>query len=326
MAGSVSWRRNRCGCDTPLMHGIALGTLALAAALGSGSAAAAALRHCDDPPPLSAAQQDRLFRFSALVRDSLQTSGHSLAIIARAGLDLRRFGQRYSHAGLSLQASPNTPWSVRQLYYDCDQRAPRLFDQGLPGFLLGGADPALGHVVVLLLPAPAAQALEATALNNAQALRLLAGRYSANAHAFSTRYQNCNQWLAELLALAWGGLADGAGRSAAQAWLRQQGYAPTRMALHNPLLMLAGLLLPWLHTDDHPADALAQQTFEVSMPAAIEAFVRRQVPGAQRIEFCHDTQQMVVRQGWQPLADGCNAAAGDRVIPLAPMAAPAAGA
>jgi hypothetical protein len=259
---------------------------------------------------------------------TLDQSGQRLALIARAGTDLRRFGQRYSHAGIALLASPNTPWSVRQLYYDCDAGQPRLFDQGLPGFLLGGADPALGHIVLLLLPAPEAGALEAAALDARQALRVLGSSYSANAHAFSTRYQNCNQWVAELLAQAWGGLPADVpdARAQAQQWLRQQGYQPTRMQVANPLVTLAAALMPWLHTDDHPAGAVQAQQFDVSMPASIEAFVRRQVPGAQRIELCHDTRRMVLRQGWAPIGDGCQPAAGDRVIPLGAAPARAAGA
>ena len=299
--------------------------LGLAGLLAAGAAQADLLRHCAAAAPLDAAQHDRLFRVSAVVRSVLDGSGHRLALIARAGTDLRRFGQRYSHAGISLLASPNTPWSVRQLYYDCDLAQPRVFDQGLPGFLLGGADPDQGHTVLLLLPGAPAQLLEATALDARQALRVLGSTYSANAHAFSTRYQNCNQWVAELLAQAWGGLpGDGAdARARAQQWLQQQGYAPTRIQVANPLVMLAGALVPWLHTDDHPADALQAQQFDVSMPASIEAFVRRQVPGVQRVEFCHDAHKMVVRQGWHPIADGCEPAAGDRVIPLG--AAPVSG-
>jgi hypothetical protein len=299
--------------------------LGAAALLASAAVQADVLRHCATPPPLDAAQQDRLFRFSALVRDTLDGAGHRLALIARAGTDLSRFGLRYSHAGISLRASPNTPWSVRQLYYDCDQAAPRLFDQGLPGFLLGGADPAQGHIVLLLLPERAALPLEAAALDTRQALRVLGGTYSANAHAFSTRYQNCNQWVAELLAQAWGALpADAPGdgpRAQAQQWLRQQGYVPTRIQVRNPLVTLAGAVVPWLHTDDHPAEAVRAQQFDISMPDAIEAFVRRQVPGVQRIEFCHDTRAMVVRRGWVPLGVGCQPADGDQVIPL--VAAPA---
>jgi hypothetical protein len=297
--------------------------LGVALALAAGAAQADLLRHCAPPPPLDAVQHDRLFRFAALVRETLDQSGQRLALIARAGTDLRRFGQRYSHAGIALLASPNTPWSVRQLYYDCDASQPRLFDQGLPGFLLGGADPAEGHIVLLLLPAPAAAPLEAAALDARQAFRVLGSRYSANAHAFSTRYQNCNQWVAELLAQAWGGLpADAPGaRAQAQQWLQQQGYQPTRMQVRNPLVTLAGMVMPWLHTDDHPASAVQAQQFDVSMPASIEAFVRLQVPGAQRIALCHDTQKMVVRQGWAPFDGGCNSAPGDRVLPDLPAAA-----
>lgn len=306
--------------------------LACLLVLAAPEARADLLRHCAAPPMLDAAQQDRLFRFAALVRDELQASGATLALVARAGLDLQRFGQRYSHAGISLQASPNTPWSVRQLYFDCEAGRPRLFDQGLPGFVLGGASPDQGHVVLWLLPPAAAQPLERSALDNRQALRLLGGRYSANAYAFGTAYQNCNQWVAELLALAWGGLGDAAGlpaddttatRRQAQAWLQQQGYVPTRITVHNPLVTLAGALIPWLHTADHPADAVRRQQFDLSLPASIEAFLRHQVPGARRVELCHDHRQMVVRQGWQPLGDGCKPAPGDRVITL--PAEPAAG-
>lgn len=304
--------------------------LAAAGLLVATAARADLLRHCAAPPALDAVQHDRLFRFAAVVREALDQSGQRLALIARAGTDLRRFDQVYSHAGISLRASPNTPWSVRQLYYDCDVGQPRLFDQGLPGFLLGGADPALGHIVLLLLPEAAARPLEAAALDARQAQQVLGGVYSANAHAFSTRYQNCNQWVAELLAQAWGGLpaprpADGpaAARAQAQQWLRQQGYVPTRITVHNPLVTLAAAVMPWLHTDDHPPAAVQAQQFDISMPTSIEAFVQRQVPGAQRIEFCHDLQKIVVRQGWTPLGAGCQPAAGDRVIPL--PAAPAAG-
>ncbi|HEY1392705.1 MAG TPA: DUF2145 domain-containing protein, partial [Methylibium sp.] len=93
---------------------------------------------------MSAEQQDVLLRFGAIVKDELEKSGQSLVLITRSGLDLSRFGVRYSHAGLSLKASRNAPWSVRQLYYACDERKPRLYDQGMSGFLLGADDPSTG--------------------------------------------------------------------------------------------------------------------------------------------------------------------------------------
>jgi hypothetical protein len=197
-----------------------------AAVLWASAAPAAALRYCDRPAEASPAEQDRLLRVGALIKSELERSGRRVALIARSGLDLSRFGVRYSHAGVSLQASPNTPWSVRQLYYACDERRPRLFDQGLAGFLLGVDDPALGYISMVLLPEGESAALERAALDNAQALSLLGGSYSANAHPQSLRYQNCNQWLAELLALAQGaasGTPPGAALANGQGFPRADG-------------------------------------------------------------------------------------------------------
>ena len=287
------------------------------AAADASHAVSASLRLCDGASPLTAPQQDRLLRVAAIVRQELEGSGQTVALISRSGLDLRRFGVRYSHAGVSLQASDNAPWSVRQLYYACDERRPRLFDQGLAGFLFGTDDPAVGYVSIVLMPRDAAAALERTALDKARALRLLAATYSANAYPFSLRYQNCNQWVMELLATAWGALDDADGlRAHAQAWLADHGYAPPPIEVGSHLLMFAAGFVPWIRFDDHPEDDRFALHFRISMPAAIEAFVRDRVPGAQRIELCHDERQVVFRRGWQPVADGCQPEAGDRVVAL----------
>jgi hypothetical protein len=292
----------------------------LLSALGgvAGGTAHAGLRYCDRPATLTVEQKDRLFRFGAVIKAELENSGATLAIVARSGLDLSRFGLRYSHAGFSLKASPNTPWSVRQLYYACDEGRPRIFDQGLSGFVLGTDEPAVGYVSVVLLPTAEAGALEAAALDNARALQLLNTSYSANAYAWGLQYQNCNQWVAEMLATAWGRIADGdAPRAQAQQWLARQGYAPTRIAVGNRALMWAGAFVPWLHDNDHPPDDIAAMAYRVSMPASIEGFVHATVPGASRIEFCHAGRQVVVHRGWEPIAEGCVAGADDSVITLA---------
>lgn len=298
--------------------------VALAAALGAGAAQAGSLRFCDRQTQLSIGQQDTLFRFGAVVKAELEASGQPLALVARSGLDLSWFGLRYSHAGISLQASPNGPWSVRQLYYACDEARPRIFDQGISGFLLGADSPEVGYLSLIFLPPEAGAAMQRAALSKPQALDLLAADYSANAHAYSLRYQNCNQWVVELMASAWGGVplqdsgvATGGDspRAQAQRWLREQGYVPTTFDLLRPL-MWVGAFIPWLHSDDHPADDLAQAVYRVSMPASIERFVHAQVPGATRVELCHAGRRVVVHRGWDEIAEGCVPGEGDQVITL----------
>ena len=285
--------------------------------LGACSASlAGTLQFCDPPAKLSADQQDRLFRFAGIVKAALEASGQSLALVARSGLDLGRFGVRYSHAGLSIKGSTNAPWSVRQLYYACDERQPRVYDQGLAGFLLGLNDPTAGYVSVVYLPRAEAAALERVALDNGQALQLLGAAYSANAYAFGLQYQNCNQWVVETMATAWGRLEAGDNlRAAAQVWLQDRGYQPTRFDAGVTLTWLAAFV-PWLHHDDHPRGDLERGVFRVSMPASIEAFVQARVPGASRMEFCLAERRVVVRHGWEPIADGCVPEERDRVITL----------
>ena len=318
----------------------------------AGASASPAL--CASTPPMTAAQQDRLLRFAQVVRRELEGSGRRLALISRKGTSLARFGIRYSHAGIALEGSRNGPWSVRQLYYACDERRPRVFDQGLAGFVLGTDDPGLSYVSVVLLPRDAADALERTALDDALAVRGLASTYSANAHAFATLYQNCNQWLVELMALAWGarvGPSAGSGRTetarvgpsassgrtetaaraepvattarvdladtpraAAQRWLAELGYAGATVDVGSHLLMAVAPFIAFLRWDDHPIDDLHSLRVRTSLPAAIEAFVHARLPDAERIELCHDERRVVIRRGWEPLPDGCVPGPSDRVV------------
>ncbi len=312
--------------------------LALAAALTffCSASLAGSSRYCDSQVPLSAGQQSKLLRFSEVVKAELAASGQTMALLARSGLDLARFGIRYSHAGISLQASRNTPWSVRQLYYACDEQKPRIFDQGMAGFVLGTDNAAIGYVSAVLLPPQAARAVESAALNNQQALALLHPAYSANAYAYGLRYQNCNQWVIEMLAMALGALhspsalsqevaqgmpqdeapaaAQPSARAQAQIWLRQQGYLPSTVNVGSRLLMWAGAFIPMIHSDDHPQADLAAQLYRISMPASIEGFVQASHPTAQRIEFCHNEQHIVIHRGWSPVAEGCVPAQDDQVI------------
>lgn len=303
-------------------------TAVLAVLSGLGCAAwqpshAEWLNLCDRQAKVSAAQQDKLFRFGAIVRNELDQSGHKLALMARSGLDLQRFGIRYSHAGISLKDSDNTPWSVRQLYYACDEHKPRVYDQGISGFLLGTDNPNVGYISVVLLPEDKSAELERAALDKRQALSVLGASYSANAYPFSARYQNCNQWLIELLATAWGHLdtqedvLDPAGlRSRAQAWLKDQSYEPANIDVGYRLLMWAGAFIPFVHSDDHPQQDIDARRYRVSMPSAIEAFVHQTIPQATRVEFCHTEDHVVIHRGWRDLRDGCVPDDEDEVIRL----------
>ncbi len=273
-------------------------------------------RFCDQAATTTAAQQDRLLRFAAIAKQLLEASGAEVALVARNGTNLRRFKVRYSHAGISVKAHAQGPWAVRQLYYACDERRPRLFDQGLSGFMLGTDDLDLSYVSLVLLPGADGAAVVDAALHGPRALGLLGATYSANAHPYTLAYQNCNQWVAELLATAWGGLAEGpAQRARAQGWLAAQGYAPEPVNVASHALMFLAPFMAMIHTDDHPEEDRFALRFRTSLPAALERLARERVQGVQRIELCHDTRHVVIHRGWSELAEGCEPGPGDEVIP-----------
>ena len=281
-------------------------------------ARAGALQYCTGPAGGSAVRQSQLLALAAEVRQALADAAEPVALLSRSGLDLSRFGQVYSHAGLALRDSANSPWSVRQLYFACAEGRPRVFDEGLAGFVMGAAAAEQPRVAMVLLPPAAGAALAAAALDDRRALALLHPRYSANAHAFSTLYQNCNQWVAELMATAWAAPparpTSLAPRAAAQAWLQAQGYSPVVFQA-GPWRGLS-LFSPYLHEDDHPPAAAARGEQAVSMPASLEAFVQQQWPGARRFEWCLRGDTVVSRAGWQGLDAACQPAFGDKVHTL----------
>ena len=294
----------------------AAGALLLCA---SGSAWAGFPAFCERSRDITAVEQDRVLRFAGVVKQELERSDAKVALISRAGTDLSRFNLVYSHAGVALRDNPGGPWAVRQLYYACDDARPYLFDQGIAGFALGADAPSRGHVSLLFLPEQESAPLERAALDKPLALALLAGKYSANAYAYGTRYQNCNQWVAELLASAWGSPAGQEGaRASAQDWLRMNGYVPGPVKVPSHFTMFAGQFVPLVHVDDHPVEDLHALSLQISVPASIEAFVQRRAPETQRVEICHDENRIVVRRGWEPLGATCEPGPGDEVIALSP--------
>ncbi len=233
-----------------------------------------------------------------------------MALVARDGLDLSLIKHRYSHAGLSLRDNPEGPWAVRQLYFSCEEGRPRIFDQGLAGFVLGARRIDRAFVSVVIPPPDAAQALAAAGTSNARALAFLHTEYRANAYTFGLRFQNCNQWVAELMAAAWGDAND---RPQAQQWLQEQGFSGNTVnAYWRPLLWFTHFSR-WLTLEEHPASELDEARLRVTLPDGIAAWVQQRYPSSQHLEFCHEGDRMVLRRNGPPFGSHCEARESDEV-------------
>jgi hypothetical protein len=212
------------------------------------------------PSPAAIARGMELAQRTAAALDA---GGVRVAVLARAGQDLQRYGLRWSHVGLAWKTDDGA-WRVTHELNRCGTAGSGVWRQGLGDFFL---DDLWRFEAAWIAPPPAAQQrLLALLRSPERSAALHAPRYSMVAYAWGTDYQQSNQWALETLALALAAAPeDVRSRAQAQAWLRGQGYAPTVLRL-GPLQRLGGRMTRAnIAFDDHPpqdrfADRIATVT------------------------------------------------------------------
>ena len=254
----------------------ALAPLILGLALVTGPAHAG--RACEETPLAPRAVRSGM-ALAVATRDALEHSGAEVAIVARVGRDLSRYGLRYSHAGIAWRDHPAGRWFVVHELNACGTAASDLFDEGLGNFFL---DDLVDYQALVLIPPADVQASLARRLAREAAAALHEARYNMAAYPFSTRYQNSNQWVLETVAAALGGEAAGS-RAGAQAWLRGAGYQPTTLTL-SALERLGGRMFRAnVAFDDHPPERRFAGRVDVVSVESVARFLTTRVPGTRSL-------------------------------------------
>lgn len=206
-------------------------------------------RSCDEEAsdPKKIMQGMELAHMSQL---RLDTSQAELAIIARVGQDLSKYHLRYSHLGLVRRVA-NGRWIVLHELNQCGTAESDLFEEGLGNFFM---DSPFAFETMIIIPSTELQKRLMTVINSDQARQLHQHRYNMLAFAYSTRYQNSNQWALEVLATALAKDVNITQREQAQAWLKLAAYQPE--TLHIPALTRLGarMFRANVSFDDHPMD------------------------------------------------------------------------
>jgi hypothetical protein len=223
--------------------------LALAAAALALATAAHAGRPCEEKPQTTRQVELGLQLAQATARQ-LDASGAQVAILARAGQDLSKYGLQWSHLGFAYKDTQQQPavWRVMHKLNHCGTDHAALFRQGLGEFFLDS--PHRYDAAFVVLRPELQQALLPVLSDNARVVRFNERRYSMVAYAFGTTYQQSNQWVLETLA---GAAAPGiTSRREAQDWVKAQGYQPTDLRL-SALTRLGGRMTQAnIAFDDHP--------------------------------------------------------------------------
>jgi hypothetical protein len=221
---------------------------AAAALLLAAATAAQAGRPCEEKAQTTRQVEQGLQLAQATARQ-LDASGAQVALLARAGQDLSKYGLQWSHLGFVYRDAGAGAWRVMHKLNHCGTDHAALYRQGLGEFFMD--NPKRYEAAFVVLKPELQQALLPVLQDNARVARLNERRYSMVAYAFGTRYQQSNQWVLETLAAA---AAPGVvSRRAAQDWLQSQGYQPTDLHLSTMTRLGGRLTQANIAFDDHPS-------------------------------------------------------------------------
>jgi hypothetical protein len=206
-------------------------------------------RPCED----EAADPKKIMQGMELAQKSklrLDASQAEVAIIARVGQDLSKYHLRYSHLGL-VRRTADGRWIVLHELNQCGTAESELFEEGLGNFFM---DSPFAFETMILIPSVELQKKLVTVLESGQARQLHQHRYNMLAFAYSTRYQNSNQWALEVLAAAQANEVRITQREQAQAWLKLASYQPETLHISALTRLGARMFKANVSFDDHPMD------------------------------------------------------------------------
>lgn len=201
----------------------------------------------EPPDPKKIMQGMELAQMSKLRLDASQAE---VAIIARVGQDLSKYHLRYSHLGL-VRRTADGRWIVMHELNQCGTAESDLFDEGLGNFFM---DSPFAFETMILIPSKELQKKIVTVIDSGQARQLHQRRYNMLAFAYSTRYQNSNQWALEVLAAAQANDVKITQREQAQAWLKLASYQAETLRISALTRLGARMFKANVSFDDHPMD------------------------------------------------------------------------
>ncbi len=272
MARGFAFGRSTTRWNMRISHLLLAGVLAVALAQTQPSIAGQA---CPELPAANDAQ-DKILQLATLVRERLEQSGASIAYIARAGIDLREFGLVYSHVGLAWRDHPKGRWFTFHLLNPCRTDQSELVDHSLEDFYKVDL---FMYDALVAVPSPAVQSKILKAFFSPIANALHHPVYNMVSYQYSTRYQNSNQWVLEVTAVAFAPEHAIQNRFQAQAWLKANGFEPSRAYIGKVRRMGGLVFSPHVHFDDHTAEEERSDTYLVVTVESIIRMLERQDPG-----------------------------------------------
>ena len=225
-----------------------------------------------------------VMEYSLQVRQALDDSGARVAIMARVGQDLSKYHLYYSHVGI-VRKMPDGQWLVLHELNECGTAESSLYNEGIGNFFL---DDIFRFDSLLIIPSDALQTALLQRIDNGQAKKIHEQKYNMLSYAYSTRYQNSNQWVLETLAAASDNNVQT--REDAQHWLKLHRYQPETLDIPAVTRLGARMFKANISFDDHPFDRRMSGKIDTVSVESITRFMQQTDPQHLELRIADKTQ------------------------------------
>ena len=199
-------------------------------------------------------------RTAITVADALEARNAPVALVARVGTDLSRYGLVYSHAGFAVRDHASGRWSVVHLLNRCGTDRAGLHVQGLVNFF---ADDLVNQDArIVWLPQAEAERL-ADYLRALPSNSLLNHNYNLLARPGSEKTQNSTAWVLETLAVTQLPADAQITRARTFAQAQQRGFEPDTIHVAYGKRVLGGMFSANTDFTDHPVSTRLKGDYPV---------------------------------------------------------------
>lgn len=202
----------------------------------------------------------------------LEKNNAPVAMVARHGTDLKKYGLHYSHVGFVVRDHPDGRWTVVHLLNECGSSRSSIYAQGLVNFFLDDLQSQDARIVWLK---PELSERLSRLLKSNAATSVFDPDYNIIARYDSRQYQNSTSWVLDILAAAQLPMANQPGRAHAQALQKAQGFTPDVIHIDYSQRILGGLFSANTVFTDHSVGTRLSGDYKVVTVRSIFRHLQR---------------------------------------------------
>ena len=206
------------------------------------------------------------------VLKQLEKNPSSVALLARHGTNLDKYGLHYSHVGFVVKNHRDGPWTVIHLLNQCGSSRSDIYAQGLVNFFMDDLQSQDARIVWLK---PEIADRLVVLLNSHATTSVFDPDYNVIARYDSKQYQNSTAWVLDMLSVAQLPTTNLPKRSNAQALEKAQGFTPDVIHIDYTQRILGGLFSANTVFTDHSVGARLSGEYKVVTVRSIFRYLQQ---------------------------------------------------